>query len=184
VKQLRWAMRIAMILVLAGGALFLRPTWLPGGDTSNLIVSGHSMDGTYKTGDLVVVKRAAAYRVGEIVGFQVPADEAGAGMVVIHRLHGIAPDGRFVTKGDNNPEPDPWTIAASDIRGRAIVRIPSAGLVGSYLRGPIGIAGIFGGLASWVAFGLLEDGDKPVTASTRRGGRKRLRRAATSRPAS
>jgi signal peptidase I len=45
-----------LVIVLVGWGLFLRPTWLAGGDTSNLVVSGHSMDGTYRTGDLVVVK--------------------------------------------------------------------------------------------------------------------------------
>jgi hypothetical protein len=111
-------------------------------------------------------------------------------MVVIHRLAGVDADGRFFTKGDNNPERDPWTISTTDIRGRAAVRLPSVGSAGTYLRGPIGIAGVFGGLAAWVAFGLLDDaertdaGDDDVRASSRRGGRGRRRRAATSRPAS
>jgi signal peptidase len=178
---MRWASSAALVLVLIGWGLFLRPTWLPGGDTSNLIVSGHSMDGTYRTGDLVVVKAKASYAPGQIVGFQVPEGEAGAGMVVIHRLDGLADDGRFFTKGDNNPERDPWTIATSDIRGTALVRLPSVGALGGYLRGPLGIAGIFGGLAAWVAFGMLDEKDATddVRPTSRRVGRTRRQRAVT-----
>ena len=178
---LRWSGWAGMVLLLVGGALFARPTWLLDGDTSQLIVSGHSMDGTYRTGDLVVVKRQSSYRVGDIVGFQVPADEAGAGMVVIHRIVGVAPEGGFLTQGDNNPEPDPWRITADDVRGRAALRLPGVGLASSYVRSPIGIAGIFGGLATWAAFGLL---DETVSRASRRGGRGRRLRAVTSRRAS
>jgi hypothetical protein len=135
------------------------------------------MDGTYRTGDLVVVKAKASYAPGQIVGVQVPEGEAGAGMVVIHRLDGVADDGRFFTKGDNNDERDPWTIAASDIRGTAFVRLPSVGALGAYARGPLGIAGIFGGLAAWVAFVML--GDKDVKPSSRRGVLRRRPPAAT-----
>ena len=178
---LRWSGWAGLVLLLVAGALFARPTWLLDGDTSQLIVSGHSMDGTYRTGDLVVVKRASTYRVGDIVGFQVPRGEAGAGMVVIHRIVGVAPQGGFVTQGDNNPEIDPWTITDGDVRGRAVVRLPGVGLASSYVRSPIGIAGIFGGLAAWAVFGLL---DESVSPASRRGGRGRRRPAATSRPAS
>jgi signal peptidase len=179
---MRWASSAALVLVLLGLGVFLRPTWLPGGDTSNLIVSGHSMDGTYRTGDLVVVKAKSSYRPGQIVGFQVPEGQAGAGMVVIHRLDGVAEDGHFFTKGDNNPERDPWTISTSDIRGTSVVRLPSVGAIGGYVRGPLGIAGVFGSLAAWVAFGLLDDKPAPkhaLTRSSQRAERRRQRRAAT-----
>lgn len=182
----RWGGWISSLVFLVGMLLFARPTWLLGGDTSTLIVSGHSMDGTYRTGDIVMVKEQARYAVGDIVGFQVPAGEAGEGMVVIHRIVAEGADG-FTTQGDNNPDADPWKVSATDMRGRAALRVPALGNVTGMLRGPLGIAGIFGGLASWVAFGLLdprEGKEKDVTRSSRRGARTRLRRAATSRPAS
>lgn len=176
---------IALALIFTGIAVFFRPAWLPGGDTSTLIVSGHSMDGTYRTGDLVIVKREPGYRVGQIVGFQVPQGEAGAGMVVIHRIVGRAPEGRFVTQGDNNPERDPWSIAAEDVTGAAFGRVPAAGMLSTYLRGPLGLAAVVGGLAAWVAMGFLSPGPTPeVNPSTPPDAPRRRRRAATSRPAS
>lgn len=178
---MRWLSRAGLLVLVVAGCLFARPTWLLDGDTSQLIVAGDSMDGTYRTGDLVVVQRQAAYGVGDIVGFRVPSGEAGAGMVVIHRIVGLAPEGRFRTQGDNNPEADPWTIDAGDVTGRAAVRLPAVGLVSSYVRSPIGIAGIFGGLAAWAVFGLL---DEAVTRTTPRVGLGRRLRAVTSRRAS
>lgn len=170
----RWTGRVACALALVALATVARPTWLLHGTTSTLIVSGHSMDGTYRTGDLIVVRTRATYHVGDIVGFQVPKGEAGAGMVVIHRLHALA-GGRFSTKGDNNPDPDPWTIAPSDIRGGADLRLAGVGNALAIVRGPLGVAGLFGGLAAWVALGMLPT----PTASTRRDEHEQQQPAAT-----
>ena len=185
VKWAGWALfGLFMVGLLAVG----RPTWLLDGPTSTLIVSGHSMDGTYRSGDLIITRRQAGYGVGDIIGFEVPEGEAGAGMVVIHRIVGLR-DGRFVTQGDNNPELDPWTIDAGDIRGEAALRIPRAGSVTSQLQSPVGLAGVFGSLAGWVAMGALPKKRRPAHAATRRhpptplGEPGRPPRAATSPPA-
>src|SRR5687768_9615768 len=71
------------VLVLLGGwFVFLAPTNL-GGPTAYIEVSGHSMDGTYQTGDLVITREQDSYEVGDIVTFRV--DNGGK---VIHRIIG------------------------------------------------------------------------------------------------
>ena len=153
---------VATILVLACWWSF-RPTWL-GGETSFLIVAGHSMDGTYRTGDFVVVRDRPSYEVGDIVGFTVPEGEPGAGMVVIHRISGIDADGRIETLGDNNPEPDPWRITVGDVEGEAVVRLPGAGTAVYALRHPATLALVAGGLATWAALGTSRR-DEAATSS-------------------
>ena len=75
-----------------------------GGPAGYIEVSGHSMDGTYKTGDLILTRDQDTYAMGDIVTFKV---YDGAGQV-IHRITGGDGDTGYTTQGDNNPDPDPW----------------------------------------------------------------------------
>ena len=63
--------------------LLLGPTAF-GGPAGYIEVSGHSMDGTYKTGDLILTRDQDTYAKGDIVTFKV---YDGAGQV-IHRIIG------------------------------------------------------------------------------------------------
>ena len=135
---LGWAVLIA---VMASWAVLFRPTSL-GGPVTYVIVRGDSMLPTYASGDLVVVRAADDYAVGDVVAFRVPAGEIGEGQIVIHRL--IERSGAFFTaKGDNNAGPDPWPTDHSRILGRAWLSIPSAGGAASFVAQPV----IAGGLA-------------------------------------
>lgn len=62
-------------------------------------VSGHSMDPTYHTGAVVMVRHAASCARGEVIAYRIPAGEVGTGLLVIHwivacecraRTHGVA----------------------------------------------------------------------------------------------
>jgi signal peptidase I len=91
-----------------------------GGTTGYTIVAGHSMQPTYHAGDLLITRRKAHYRPGEIVVYRVPKGQPGTGYQVVHRLIGGsgAPGAPgWTTKGDNNPSADIWNPHDSDIRG-------------------------------------------------------------------
>ena len=66
------------ILLLA--FLAATPFWLPndfGGQTGYVVVSGHSMDPTYATGDLLVT-RPKAIELGDIIVYKVKEGEQPA----------------------------------------------------------------------------------------------------------
>jgi signal peptidase I len=118
---------VAFALIALLWALFLRPQWL-GGSTAFITVRGDSMLPTYQNGDFLMVAAQATYGPGDIVAYKVPQAEVGAGHVVVHRIKD-AQDGAFVIQGDNNPEPDPWSLSTSNMVGRVVVRIPGLGSV-------------------------------------------------------
>ncbi len=157
-------------LILAGLLAVIWPVRF-GGSTSFMIVSGHSMEPTYHTGDLVITKARPAYRVGEIVVYEVPGDGAAAGREVVHRLYKVQPDGKFLAKGDNNRTADPWPITPRDIVGSKWVTLPKGGLILGFLRSILMLAVLFGVLVGWV-FWPREDEEEEarvggVTAAAR-----------------
>lgn len=161
-----WGVTIGLILCW----WVYRPTSI-GGSTSFLVVSGHSMDGTYTTGDFVLVKEKAAYGVGDIVGFQVPEGEPGAGMIVIHRVIRIDDDGRYRTQGDNNDHADIWATHIDDVKGEAVARLAQGGRAVELMRHPLAISLMTGILATWAALGFTgkqeddEDAGEPPTVA-------------------
>lgn len=89
-----------------------------------------SMDPTLSVNDLVIVKEADNYKVGDIVVYQ---DE---NMPVIHRI--ISIDGeKVITQGDNNNKPDD-PISIENIKGKMVVHIPFLGVVAIFLKTPVG----------------------------------------------
>ena len=65
-------------VMLAVGAVLLWPAPL-GGVVGLTVVSGHSMEPTYHSGDLVITARQPSYAAGDIVSYVVPAGEFGGG---------------------------------------------------------------------------------------------------------
>ena len=116
-----------------------------GGRTSYSIVSGHSMNPTYHTGDLVVLQPEKTYRVGQIVVYRIPAGDPAAGLFVVHRIVGGGNVTGYVTKGDNNPSVDIWTPHNIDIQGAAVLLVPQAGWVLRQGRDPL-VYAVLGGL--------------------------------------
>jgi signal peptidase I len=122
-------------------ALTLRPQVL-GGPAVFVAVRGSSMLPTYEHGDLVVVQSAAAFEVGDVVAYRVPAGEVGAGKIVIHRIvDGDAANG-FTLKGDHNTAPDPWHPKRADMVGIATFRLSNAGRLIGLLQQPLILAGL------------------------------------------
>lgn len=100
-----------------------------GGKTTYIVVKGVSMRPDYVTGDIVVVRPADSYEVGDVVVYAVPDGEVGAGDLVMHRIIAIAADGRYVIQGDNRDEPDDFEIYDDDVVGKQRLHIPHVAII-------------------------------------------------------
>ncbi len=116
------------VLVFGLVAVALWFTWPArlGGAATFVVVHGHSMDPTFRSGDVVLVRRAARYHVGEIAAYHVPQGQAGAGQGVIHRIRKVE-NGHYTFRGDNRTTEDQWHPTTKDIMGRVILRVPMPG---------------------------------------------------------
>ena len=103
---------------------------MPFGVGASVVLTG-SMEPTLGVNDLIVVKKADSFAVGDIVVYQTH------GISVVHRIKSI--DGEtVVTRGDaNNADDDP--INLGDIKGKLVFSLPFAGLIIKFLRSPVGI---------------------------------------------
>ena len=157
---------ILTVLFALVWVLLFRPVFL-GGPASYIIVSGVSMEPTFFTGDLVVMRKAEQYQVGDVVAYTVK-DKGN----VIHRIVGGSASSGFLTQGDNKPEIDPWTPKPDDILGKLWFHIPKAGEKLNNLGSPFGMAGLAG-----LTVLLFIDDLFPEKKKTRRG--KRMKNNST-----
>jgi signal peptidase len=100
---------------LAGNAMPM-----PFGVGLSVVLSG-SMEPTLSVNDLVVIREAESYQVGDVVVFQERYN------LVIHRLVSIDGD-TAVTQGDANNTPDA-PIELSQIKGKLVAHIPEIGAI-------------------------------------------------------
>lgn len=126
-----WVGVLALLVLVA---VFWPARW--GGWIGFISVSGHSMEPTFATGDLAVTMRQPGYRIGDVIAYQVPAGQPGAGGRVIHRI--VATRGSnvglvFITKGDNNPTSDVWLPHVQDVMGRVVFRVPGGPFGSTFL---------------------------------------------------
>ena len=132
-----------VLALLALWYLTLAPTVF-GGPAAYIEVSGHSMDGTYQTGDLIVTRAQDTYKVGDIVVYKV------SGGQVIHRVIGGKGTTGYTLQGDNNPDPDPWHPTDVDVVGRAWLHYPDSAWVFHLPHSPLYV-GLAAGLFTLVA---------------------------------
>jgi len=147
-RRLAGNVAFAVVFVAALTAWFftLRPGSL-GGPATYVMVRGISMEPTYHDGDLVVVRRSASYRVGDIVAYRIPGGDVGGGLTVIHRVVGGSAASAYTTQGDNNPEPDPWVPTIGQIEGSTWLVLPRAGAIMLFLRAPAPLASLAAAIA-------------------------------------
>jgi signal peptidase len=157
-------------LALAVGFLVFARAGFVGSPISYVVVSGHSMEPTLHAGDVVVLQRTSNYRTGNVIAYDVPKGEPGAGLIVIHRIVGGRPDEGYVMKGDNKNASDPWRPRRSEIVGRERLLVPKIGLAIGYIRTPLGLAGLAGLLTLAIAL----CGQGPGVANFRSGRRSRI----------
>ncbi len=123
---------ITLVLIAAAWLLFV-PTQF-GGQASYVIITGNSMEPLFYQGDLVILHRAAAYQVGDIVTYRHP--EIGP---VIHRI--IAQESeRYVFKGDHNTWNDAYQPTQVDFMGKFWLHLPSVGRLIEPLHAPWAMA--------------------------------------------
>lgn len=130
-RVLRAVASVVLYAAALGAAWVLWPSTL-GGCTTLTIVSGHSMEPTYQTGDLVV-SRCGTPEVGDVVVYAPDALDGGR---VIHRVVGGDATGGWVVRGDNNDWTDPFAPTGDEILGVAQVHVAKVGLVGKFVASP------------------------------------------------
>lgn len=115
------ALIVLTLSLVAVAAFALRPVaW--GGATTYVTTRGTSMEPKFHSGDLAILRRAAHYQVGDVVAYH----SATLDTVVMHRVVALH-DGRFDTKGDNNPSIDPDHPSAAQITGKLWMQAPHGG---------------------------------------------------------
>lgn len=105
---------LAVVVVASWPARF-------GGATSFVAVHGRSMEPTYHSGDLLVV-RSDEPEVGDVAVYRL-ADGLARGGNVVHRVVGVRGDDRYVMQGDANEFPDDATPSRRDVIGSPIVNL-------------------------------------------------------------
>ena len=122
---------LAAICASVAAWTFFAPTQA-GGGTSYAVIVGSSMEPGLQRGDLAIVRRQDAYRVGDAVLY----DSRDLGTKVLHRIVRVEGD-RFVLKGDNNDFLDPEKPTEEQIVGALWVTAPAVGRVTEWLREPL-----------------------------------------------
>ena len=103
---------------------------MPFGIGASVVLSG-SMEPALSVGDLLIVRTAEDYHVGDIVVYQ------SGRIAVVHRITAIGED-TVTTQGDaNNAADDPIPMTA--ICGKVIVAIPLVGYVVWAMKSPIAV---------------------------------------------
>ena len=116
----KWLSRLVMAalvcLMLAAGA------WMASGGRMFLMTTG-SMSPEIPVGSLVLARPSAqAVRVGQIVVFQPPGQQA----FYVHKIVAVKAGG-YETKGIANSMSDPWLVPQSLVFGPALRVLPGAG---------------------------------------------------------
>jgi len=125
-----------LLSIALAAAAFVAAWWYVappelGGSTSFVTVDGTSMLPALKRSDLVALRPADTYRVGDIVGYR----SLFIHRVVLHRIIAIH-GGHYVFKGDNNSFVDPDRPTRAQLVGRLWIHVSSAGQLVQQLHRP------------------------------------------------
>ena len=138
--------------VLVAALVYLAWPAQLGGHLSLVVVSGHSMDGTYRTGALLMAWAHADYNTGEIIVYKIPKGEPASGLRVVHRVI-EKKAGHFTTQGDNRTTPDFWRPTVNDVVGHPFFRVRAGGLALKWLLSPLALAVLCGVCVFWFVIG-------------------------------
>ncbi|GIE79150.1 hypothetical protein Aph02nite_51000 [Actinoplanes philippinensis] len=115
------ARRVAMAVILAMAAIAM---WAATTKQITYIRTyGISMNPLYYEGDLVFVKKASSYEVGQVAAYH-----GVGGVQVLHRIIGGDGSRGFILKGDNNDSVDAINPTTEELIGRAVLHVPDGGL--------------------------------------------------------
>ena len=113
--------------------------------TPFMVVSSQSMHPALNYGDLTIIRGESAeeIQVGDIIAFDVPSSyKASVQSPVIHRVTEKFVDGEgiyFETRGDANPNEDPWKVPAGNVLGEYAAKIPYLGFPILFAKSPFGL---------------------------------------------
>jgi signal peptidase len=121
---------LGLVMVTLLAVAFVLPSLL---GYERYVITGKSMTGTYDKGSVVFEHTvpAADLQVGDVITYLPPAS-SGVRNLVTHRIVSIGHDdlGRRVlrTKGDHNPDPDPWRFSLTSSQQPVVAySVPYAG---------------------------------------------------------
>jgi len=117
------------IILLVAAWMALAPIQF-GGQTAYIVINGNSMWPILNWDDLVILRQASAYQVGDIVAYHDP--KVGP---VIHRIIEQEAD-RFIFKGDHNDFIDPYHPIQTELIGKLWIRLPVVGRYVEKVRTP------------------------------------------------
>lgn len=128
----RWAVDVTSVVVMLALIAFMTGMF---SYKPNAIMS-NSMNPVFYRGDMVVIQKRHAMdiRIGDILQYETP------GKTVTHRVIAMdkSPDNSgekvFITKGDNNPNPDSALVYEKQVTGVVKARIPYIGYPTVWLR--------------------------------------------------
>ena len=111
-----WLVNIVMIVATVAGIGYLAPSLF---GYERYVITGGSMSGTFEKGSIAFEKRVPVedVKIGDVITYLPPAD-SGTNHLVTHRIISdtILPNGvrQLQTKGDANPDPDPWKFSLTE----------------------------------------------------------------------
>jgi len=115
----------------------------------SFVIQSGSMEPTIMTGDMIVDRTDRAFGVDTIITFKDPQ-----GHTITHRIIKIdkSENGSlgFITKGDNNEDPDGYVTPPSKVLGTWWFTIPKLGYILVYSRSFFGITVIVSLFAGWI----------------------------------
>lgn len=135
-----------LIAAVVLGWIFLAPRPL-GGPVSYVVTDGISMQPRLTEGDLVIVREAEEYGIGDVVAY----DSRSLQRVVLHRIVGKEGD-RFLLQGDNNDFIDEDRPTQDDFHGKEWIVLPGVGKALGWVGNPMNAA-IVAGLATLLILG-------------------------------
>lgn len=121
-----------------------KKNYIPGiGNYKLMSVLSGSMKPTFSPGDAIIVKNidTETLKAGDVISFY------SGEYLTTHRVKEVIKSNsqlQFKTQGDNNNVADLETVNANKIVGKYIFHIPLIGFILTYMKGPIGIALVWG----------------------------------------
>ena len=106
-------------------------------DSPMMAVVSNSMYPTFERGDLIFVRGVDSpdeIKQGDIIVFQLKGDPE----TKVHRVVEIENNNgqvQFKTKGDHNPNIDPWDVSFEEVKGKVLFWIPKLGYLSLWIRG-------------------------------------------------
>lgn len=139
---------ILIVLAVISASSFLNskknPKYIPGiGPYKFMAVLSGSMSPTFNVYDLIIDKTTNIddLKAGDVITFR------ESNLLVTHRISKVenkAGKKSFITRGDANNIEDQAVVMPEQVQAKYIFKIPYMGFVLSKMRGPIGVAIIWG----------------------------------------